>query len=172
MPRTATHPPDDPRMWRRVLKRLHPDVGGDAEAFVWAGSVRELVCGGDSTRVENSSRAYPTAERAERVPYDPALAFPDEFVRLTIRALSVGQHVEDPHRSVLSLLMDCFADDHGRGAAKQERGATYKQLAAIAHRAGMSKRERFRWYEVARSVPLSEKHASHILGRLRGRAAA
>ena len=70
------------------------------------------------------------------------------------------------------MLIDCPADDHGRAAAKQERGATYKQLAALAHRVGMTRGERYRWYELARSIPLSEKHASHLIGRMGGRHAA
>jgi hypothetical protein len=145
------------------LKALHPDTGGDAEAFVWAGSQREFVYRQEQSSLhkENVSPAYSTVEYAERVPYDPALGHVDEFVMVTMRALSVGQHTEEPHRSVLGLLIDCPVDDHVRATAEQEHGATYKQLAAIAHDASMSKRERFRWYEVARSVPLSKKHASH-----------
>jgi len=108
-------------------------------------------------RDDEAPRPYSNAEYARRVPYVHA----DEFVTLTERALSVGRHAEEPHRSVLALLIDCPAD---RG---HDRGAAYEQLAAIAHAAGMSKQERARWYEVARCVPLSEKHASHIIERLR-----
>jgi hypothetical protein len=88
------------------------------------------------------------------------------------RAVSVSQHAEEPHRSVLVLLIDCPADERGLAAAKQERGATYKQLGQIARVVGMTEGERLRWYDLARSIPLSEKHASHIIGRLdRGEAA-
>ena len=30
-PRTPTVPLDDPRMWRRLVARTHPDAGGDHE---------------------------------------------------------------------------------------------------------------------------------------------
>ncbi len=40
-------------------------------------------------------------------------------------------------------------------------------MAAIAHRLGMSKPERIRWYRIVESVPLSDRHARHILGKLK-----
>jgi hypothetical protein len=91
---------------------------------------------------------------------------------LTLRAVSVGQHAEEPYRSLLVLLIDCPADERGRGAARQERGATYRQLGRIAHDAGMTPGQRHRWYDLARSIPLSEKHASHLIGRIGRRRAA
>jgi hypothetical protein len=174
MARTNTPPPADRGMWRRALARCHPDAGGAVDLFVWACGVREFVRREDRSPLRNDStpRAYATVEYATRVPYDAALGFVDEFVTLTMRALSVGQHAEEPYRSVLALLIDCPADDHGRAAAKQERGASYRQLGRIAHDAGMTEGERMRWYDLARSIPLSERHASHIIGRLdRGEAA-
>jgi hypothetical protein len=36
---------------------------------------------------------------------------------------------------------------------------------------GMSGSERARWYSVARAVPLSQRHAGHILGKLQKAAA-
>jgi hypothetical protein len=89
-----------------------------------------------------------------------------------MRALSVGQHAEESYASMLLLLIDCRADDYGRAVAKQERGASYKQLAYAAHHVGMNKHARVRWYELARSIPLSENHISHIIGRLDERKAA
>jgi hypothetical protein len=155
-------------MWRRVLARCHPDAGDAADLFAWVGGVREFVCREErsSFRNENPPRAYSTVEYAERVPYDAALGFVDEFVTLTMRAVSVGRHAEEPHRSLLALLIDCPADERGLAAAKQERGTTYKQLGQIARVVDMTKGERLRWYDLARSIPLSEKHASHIIGRL------
>jgi len=44
MARTPTHPPTDRSMWRRLLARAHPDTGGTHELFIWAGTVREVVC--------------------------------------------------------------------------------------------------------------------------------
>jgi hypothetical protein len=87
-------------------------------------------------------------------------------VVLTLRAVSVGRHAEEPYRSLVALLIECPADERGRAAARQERGATYGQLGRIAHDAGMTRGGRYRWYELACSIPLSEKHASHIIGRM------
>jgi hypothetical protein len=108
----------------------------------------------------------------DRVPYDPALGAEDEFYLLTHRALSIGQTLEEPFRSLLLLLLDYCPTDHGRRADKQALGATYKQLAYIAHLVPCSKAERVRWYEIARTIPLSETHASHILNSLKKQAAA
>ena len=42
------------------------------------------------------------------------------------------------------------------------RGATFKQLALIAHRAALNAEERKRWYEVAEILGLTGRHARHI----------
>lgn len=88
---------------------------------------------------------------------------------LGMRALSVGQHAEEPYRSLLALLIDCPAEEHGRQVVRQERGASFKQLAYIGYLLGLSK-PFSRWYEIARSIPLSDRHASHIIGKLSRRA--
>jgi hypothetical protein len=49
--------------------------------------------------------------------------------------------------------------------------SSYKQLAYIGHLVGMSKTERSGWYRVAESVPLSQRHAGHILSHLQREAA-
>jgi hypothetical protein len=36
----------------------------------------------------------------------------------------------------------------------------------IAHKTGLSKAERVEWYRIAESVPLGQRHASHIIARL------
>ncbi len=77
---------------------------------------------------------------------------------------------EQPYGDVLSLLKDCRPLEHL--AYEQDRGASYKRLAAIAHAWGMTKAERIGWYRVAEDLPLSDRHAGHILGRLKGRRAA
>jgi len=157
------------------MATVHPDRdGGDAELFVFLAALREHVeeCAGGSVAELHSSRCrkrgrdHGRDHDSDRIHYDAQLGYVDEFVMLTMRAISVGQHVEEPFRSILALLIDCGATDHGRRAARQCRGASYKQLAAIGHRFGMSKAERQRWYEVARSIPLSDQHAHHLLGKL------
>ena len=46
-------------------------------------------------------------------------------------------------------------------------GATYKQLAYIAHQIGMSKNQRIVWYDSSRKLNLSQAHAGTIIVRLR-----
>ena len=116
--------------------------------------------------IEGQKHVAAEREDPERIPYDPALGYEGEFCTLTMRALSVGRRAEEPYRSVLALMIDCPASEHGRQAAHQCRGASYKQLAFMGHMLGWSKAHRARWYEIARSIPLSEKHASHLIGRL------
>jgi len=172
MAKTAIPAPlNDRSYWRRLLATVHPDRDhGDKELFVFLTALREHVeeC---SRHREDPANRVGTCDHQDlgdhsqlgRIPYDAALGYIDEFSMLTLRAISVGQHCEEPFRSVLLVLMSCGASDHGRRAARQCRGASYKQLAAIGHRFGMDKAQRLRWYEVARSVPLSEAHAHHIL---------
>ena len=171
-PRTCTAALDDRSYWRRLLATVHPDrEDGAHELFVFLSALREHVeeCGGGSVSKLHSSRRREAD--GDRLLYDSSLGYVDEFVTLTLRALSVGQHVEEPYRWVLGHLIDCDATDHGRKAERQCRGASYKQLAAIGHKFGMSRAERCRWYEVARSIPLSDQHAHHILSKLQRQAA-
>ncbi len=60
--------------------------------------------------------SFPEADPA-RIHYDASLGFIDEFVVLTLRAVSVGRHAEEPYRSLVALLIDCPADERGRAAA-------------------------------------------------------
>jgi hypothetical protein len=64
-----------------------------------------------------------------------------------------------------------FTDQYSGVYRQQFQGATYKSLAAIAYRAGMSARERSGWYRVAEAIPLAQRHAGHILAKLQSRAA-
>jgi len=168
-PRALTAAPDDRSMWRRALAKLHPDGGGTHDLFVWAGAVRDVVCD-SSLRSERSAEAganpepsdHPsrrrepsTSEEPARVPYPPDETA--DFAALTARALEYGGEFAP----VLNLLRDCWPAE-GR-AHEQGRGATYKRLAAIGHAFGMTKAERVRWYRVAESIPLSDRHAGDIL---------
>lgn len=165
-PRTPTLPPDDPKMWRKLKARVHPDGGGTHEDFIWVTGVEELVCSGLLLEAPTPIRPEPTRETdPERVPFPPSA----DFETLTKRAVMLSEDEPLLYRSLLQLLRDCeplteFED-------KQRRGVSYRQLAAIGHLASMSKSERIRWYRVAESVPLSDRHAGHMLGRLKRRAA-
>jgi hypothetical protein len=43
-------------------------------------------------------------------------------------------------------------------------------LAYIGHLLGMSMNERIEWYRIAESIPLCDRHAGHIIKRLKGAA--
>ncbi len=173
-PRTVAPPLDDPRLWRRLVARTHPDAGGDHELFIWCGVVRNAVCGGElrvqskpepsdhPARRRAGSTSRPThADDKPRIPYPTGADF-NETTRQALR-------VDGPYASVLSLLADCYPV--GYLAQEQARGASYGRLAAIGHAHGMTKAERLGWYRCAEAIPLSDRHAAHILGRLKKRAA-
>jgi hypothetical protein len=159
-------------MWRRTLKPFHPDLSGSHEHFVWLQALRESVCG---AYAEPKAEPKPTSRRhrpssaddPNRVPFDP---FAD-FGSLTDRAVAMADAVAQPYSYLLGQLSDCHAAADGGLYDQQCRGATYKQLAAIGHQVGMSGAERAQWYDICRSVPLSQRHAGHILSRLKRRAA-
>ncbi len=165
-PRTPTHPPNDARMWRRLVAATHPDAGGDHDLFIWTIATREVVCGGDLgaeiPRRPGGARTEPTDPN--RVPFDP---FAD-FASLTDRAVSMADAVAAPYGYLLRMVADCSPGLH---AHEQARGASYRRLAAIGHSVGMDSAERSQWYDIARSIPLSDRHAAHILGKLKRRAA-
>jgi hypothetical protein len=168
-PRTVAPPLDEKSMWRKLLARSHPDAGGSHELFIWAGVVRNAVCGGE-LRVESKPQPSdnPSRRREPSTPDDkPRIPYPTglDFEELTRQALSVG----GPYAAVLALLGDCHPLPHL--AHEEARGASYRRLAAIAHAHGMSPKERSGWYRCAEALPLSDRHASHILGRLKRRAA-
>jgi hypothetical protein len=155
-------------MWQRLVARAHPDSGGDHELFIWTGAVRDAVCSSSLHGAVNpepadhpSRRREASNDEAARVPFDPSEA----FAALTGRALShLGEFAP-----VLALLRDCWPLGHL--AHEQGRGASYKRLAAIGHAWGMTKAERGRWYRVAEEIPLTDRHAAHILSRSKRSAA-
>ena len=166
MTRTPTLPSDDPKMWRQLIARTHPDAGGSHELFICTGNLKELVCSGLPPEAPTPIRPEPTRETdPERVPFPPGA----DFETLTRHAVMLSEDEPLPYRSLLRLLRDC--EPLAEFEDKQRRGASYRQLAAVGHLAGMSKSERTRWYRVAESVPLTDRHAGHLLGRLKRRAA-
>ena len=175
MARTPTHPPTDRGMWRRLLARAHPDAGGTHELFIWAGAVRDVVC---SSRDRGAAIPEPedhlsrrrdpsTTNTPERVPFDA-----DAFLEaLTDRAVTMAAAVAEPYGYLLRQVADCYPVSDGSLHDQQRRGASYKSLAAIGHMVGMSKAERVQWYTIAEAVPLSQRHAGQILGKLHRAAA-
>jgi hypothetical protein len=175
MTRTPTLPIDDRSMWRRLVARAHPDAGGAHELFIWAGAVRDVVCGvSPHGAVSPEPDDHPSRRREAsthddpaRVPFDP---FADLEV-LTDRALTMAGAVAEPYGYLLRQVADCYPAQDGPLHDQQRRGASYKSLAAIGHTVGMTKGERVQWYCIAEAIPLSQRHTGHILSRLKRRAA-
>lgn len=182
MSRTSTPAPTDRSMWRRLLMRAHPDQGGDKDLFVWARELEERITAaggisadpcGDCCQLrqpqpqQSSDSPGPTQppppehpERPDRIDFDPDI---DHEV-LVERAVTMASEVVEPYSRLLEMLKGCASAPGHRGA--ERLGASYKQLALIAHRAGMPKVERVDWYEVAARAPLSQRHAGYIIESL------
>jgi len=176
MTRTPTLPLDDRSMWRRLISRSHPDAGGDHELFIWAAAVRDFLCGGElgsdiprrGRREQPSRRRETSASSAgECIPFDEDAL----FEVLTDRAITMAEAVAEPYSYLLRQVADCYPAEDGPLYDQQRRGASYRSLAAIGHTVGMSKGERSQWYRLAEAIPLSQRHAGHILSRLKRRAA-
>jgi hypothetical protein len=176
MTRTQTLPVNDRTMWRRLVSRSHPDAGGDHELFIWTVATRDAICVAEfgdqmprSERREQPSRRResPTSSAADRVAFDQ---FAD-FEILSDRALSMAEAVAEPYGHLLRQAADCYPASEGALYDQQRRGASYRSLAAIGHSVGMTKAERVQWYAIAEVIPLSQRHAGHILSRLKRRAA-
>ncbi len=182
-PHTPTQPPNDARMWKRLVSRAHPDAGGDHDLFIWASASRKVVCGGElgseiprrDAPPKPESAAGRSSDDSDRIGFEFAFRKAESFSELTRQAVELANSGDIPktYAMLLLLLTDC--QEASRADAmlfrQQRQGATYKQLAAIAHSAGMTKAERVGWYRVAERVPLSVRHAGHILGRIKRRAA-
>ena len=54
--------PNDHRMWRLLLAKLHPDAGGDHELFVFASAVKDSVCGSEHLEDKPANHTKPGAE--------------------------------------------------------------------------------------------------------------
>lgn len=169
-PRTTTLPPTDGAMWRKLLAKVHPDAGGTHDLFIWAGAVRETICGGElhlEPRRHEQRRPASPPDNKERIPYPDGQSFREGTAEALRMADDLGTF--NVYGGILSLLADC--EPMAQYARQERRGASFKQLAAIAHTAGMSSPERSGWYRIAESVPLSDRHAGHLLGRLKRQAA-
>ena len=169
MTRTPTLPLDDRRMWRRLISRSHPDAGGDHELFIWTVATRDAICGGElgSEIPRRERRETSTSSTGECIPFD---RFAD-FEVLTDRAVTMAEAVAEPYGYLLRQVADCYPAEDGPLHYQQRRGASYRSLAAVGYQVGMSKAERVQWYRIAEAIPLSQRHAGHILSRLKRRAA-
>lgn len=172
MSRTLTALPTDRGYWRKLLRVVHPDHSGDHDLFVWVTALREHVAGDyiepvvDDRPRRARYRDY-SASESERVPFD----YYSDHDALTDRAVAMADAVAEPFASLLRSLAGCYRAEDGPLYYQQRKGATYRQLAALAHRVGMSKAERVQFYRLAESIPLSARHAGHIFDHVQERAA-
>ncbi len=160
---TPTLPPHDKKMWRKLVALTHPDRGGDHELCIWTQNVREHVCDGVTT-----PWPQPKPEPKPRTVYEDGRApFPSDSIFGVLMATVIERAgaVSTLYGQLLLLLGDCYATTYL--PHEEQRGASYKRLAYIAHLIGMSKSERIEWYRVAESIPLSDRHAGHIIKRLK-----
>jgi hypothetical protein len=164
-------------MWRLLSKLVHPDAGGSDDLFTWVRSLHEHVAGygiEEDVRTYAQGRQPPphndSSSTGDRLDFSAAYGVAS-FDDLTHRALEVAEKVGQPFRDLLRLLRDCRQSEEIALSCQQRQGATYQTLAAIGHAAGMSQAQRSRWYRIAESEPLSQRHAGHILGPLKRRAA-
>ena len=121
----------------------HPDAGGNHELFIWTVATRDAICGGElGEEIPNASRSRlretPTPCAGERVPFDE-----DAYLEvLTDRAGRMAETVAEPYGYLLLQVADCSPAAAGPLRDQQRRGASYRSLAAIGHRVGMTKPER------------------------------
>jgi len=159
-------------MWRRLLRRCHPDHGGEADLFVWVQALHDHVAGNDyeeaSTYARRSPPQHPSGATAgERIDFAEAYDLTSDFGELTARALAAAELVGEPYARLIALLGSCYPlGEDARSYRAQYQGATYKQLAFAAHLAGFDQAQRIEWYRIAERIPLSQRHASHIVDAL------
>lgn len=165
-------------MWRKLLSRAHPDSGGEHELFIWTTALHQHHChdGMEDARTNEERRRPPphpgpSSRPGERIDFARAFDVAASFEGLTGRILAFAEEAAEPYRTLLSQVADCYPAQAGPLYRAQHRGATYKQLAYVAHLCGMGHAERMAWYEVAAGLPLSQRHAGHLIAKLKREAA-
>jgi hypothetical protein len=171
MARTLTPAPTDRAMWRRLLKRSHPDSGGTHELFIWATALRDHVVGAQEEPFPRVQAKPERGDGPERIEFAHAFNRFGSFAELTQHAVRVGSSTLEPYKSLLLLLVDCYEAQEGPLLKMQCQGATYKSLAALAYKASMSKEQRVGFYRLAEQIPLSQRHVGHMISRLQEQAA-
>jgi hypothetical protein len=166
--RTVALAPTDREMWRKLLRATHPDAAnGDHDLFIWTKSVFEHVSG-HQLEQPRSRRDPPKHHRTTSASGRILFETDHSFADLTHKALRLAEDLEEPYSWLLRLLGDCLeaGPEYPIMWRQQSQGATYRSLAAVAYRGGLSRPERVRWYRIAESVPLAQRHVGHIMSRL------
>jgi hypothetical protein len=157
------------------LRIVHPDSGGSSDLFVWVRNLQEHVAGDaiDPPRPEYTPPRRSTTADSPRVPFEDAFEVASSFDDLTRQAVEMADRVGAPYAGLLRLLADCrdVGEVGGPVYRQQHQGATWKSAAAVAYKAGMTTEQRYRWYEICRAVPMSQRHIGHILSKLQEQAA-
>jgi hypothetical protein len=160
-------------MWRRLLRVAHPDTGGEHDLFIWVQSLHDHVAGDvvEEPPPRESPRHH--AKQTERVDFRRAFDTFDSHWSLTRAIVALLPDMEEPYASVLRLLADCYASAPTDTTMQraENQGASYKQLAYIGHLVGMDGAQRTYFYGIAEGLPLSQRHAGHILSKLQRQAA-
>lgn len=81
------------------------------------------------------------------------------FDEATERALEASRIYGDKDIADLLGMLEgvVYPDD-----IQSSEGASFKSLAYVAHLYGLTKEQRSEWYDVAKSIPLSQAHISYI----------
>jgi hypothetical protein len=143
--------------------------------FVWVRELQQHVAGDDiePPRRENKPPRRTTTADSPRLDFSDAFNQAESFADLTAQAIALAETLEEPYASLLRLLEDCHELPEAAGPlyCQQHQGSSYRALAAIGHRVGMNKQARTYWYRIAEHIPLSQRHAGHILSKLQDEAA-
>src|SRR3954469_25707062 len=90
---------------------------------------------------------------------------PHNFERLTDVAMHhASENMDNIFGGLLIFLADC--DHVCRLSGLEQVGCSYHALRRVGRTVGMSAEQFAEWISLAESVPLSERHALHILGKL------
>jgi hypothetical protein len=146
---SAPAPLDDRRMWRRVAALVHPDAGGDHEAFLFVTAVRETLealpsrcscnpLAGQHNRRHAGQSAYIreapyTADATARVPFSA----PVNHGALLDLAVREGKRRTDEIGALLTMLASYKQNTSGRHQPAEQRGSTFKQLKYLSILAGV-----------------------------------
>ena len=165
-------------MWRKLLKRAHPDSGGEHELFIWTTALHQHHChdGMEDVRTNHERRRPPPRPKSsagDRIDFSRAFTVAHDFDELTERAMEFAETCPEPYCTLLYLLADCRAVGEADAPLyrAQHQGASYRQLAHVGHLCGMSNRERVTWYQIAETIPLAQRHAGHLISKLKREAA-
>lgn len=160
-----------------MLRLAHPDHGGEHDLFVWVQALREHVAGdyiedARTTYQRREPPPHPTSGAGDRLDFTDAREHPS-FEDLTAHAVSMAASVDEPYAGLLRTLASCYPASEADTALyrAQHVGATWKQAAYIAHLVGMSAEQRRAWYGICEEMPLSQRHAGHLIAELQARAA-